>query len=392
MQELSMLAQACNAIPPVFLRANTLARPRQARGRADGAEGRNALMATLRRDYNLASRASSLSPWGVELVGGRPPTGLRLAAWEQGMFEVQDVGSQVVAMATNASRGDLVVDFCAGNGGKTLAMAAMVGREGLVVAHDVEVLRLKQLCGSLARARVHPDSVQVGAGGLACRHSCVCRSAVSCAQTLLLVCSCLCCSAVCSLCSGCWFAGAGVCRMQVMFSGKEVWLDKAAGSRVRDPQVEEWRRGWSFVVDECQGARGADVVLVDAPCSSLGVLRRHPSLRWQLDEKQVESFPQVQLDILLQASDFVREGGTLVYATCSLDAAENTGVAQAFEASKPQFSPLPFPADFPGLCEWPRGSGDGCSVRGRRWLVPHVHGSDGFFIARWCRGEWAPTN
>ena len=182
-----MLARACNAIPPVFLRANTLARPRQARGRADGAEGRNALMATLRRDYNLASRASSLSPWGVELVGGRPPTGLRLAAWEQGMFEVQDVGSQVVAMATNASRGDLVVDFCAGNGGKTLAMAAMVGREGLVVAHDVEVLRLKQLCGSLARARVHPDSVQVGAVGLACKRSCLCRSAALWAHTLLLV-------------------------------------------------------------------------------------------------------------------------------------------------------------------------------------------------------------
>ena len=172
-------------------------------------------------------------------------------------------------------------------------------------------------------------------------------------------------------------------------------------------------------------------MLVDAPCSSLGVLRRHPSLRWDLSPDHVERFPALQLAILHNASLLVRPGGRLVYATCSLDISENTAVALEFERLHSEFERWDFEESFPGVRDWPgaaearvTGAADGsemlphrtpdCASRrdhtwgdrwqeGRdnvvagdegwgvggqtntRWLLPHLHGTDGFYIARWRR-------
>ena len=100
------------------------------------------------------------------------------------------------------------------------------------------------------------------------------------------------------------------------------------------------------------------MVLVDAPCSGLGALRRNPDARWRLDAQEVASFPPRQLQILQRYSLLVKPGGRLVYATCSINRAENQDVVAAFLTTHPQFEPLL-----------------------ERQLLPHRDGTDGFYIA-----------
>ncbi|CAJ1363687.1 unnamed protein product [Effrenium voratum] len=155
----------------------------------------------------------------------------QLPGYKEGLFEVQDEGSQLVALAR---AGERVVDYCAGRGGKTWVLAQLVAPDGLVRAWDVEDFLRQQLVGA--------------------------RQSRAQAQGLV---------------------------------------------EVLHAKPQEL----------------ADVVLVDAPCSSSGVLRRHPSQRWALDGSI--DLPELQLEILSEASRLVHKGGRLVYATCSLLGEEN---------------------------------------------------------------------
>jgi 16S rRNA (cytosine967-C5)-methyltransferase len=133
-------------------------------------------------------------------------------------------------------------------------------------------------------------------------------------------------------------------------------------------------------VPEASDARVADlqsqaeVVLVDAPCSGLGALRRNPDARWRLDEAEVATFPPRQLQILERYSRLVKPGGRLVYATCSINRAENQDVRAAFLAAHGrEFAPvaaLPPELDLPG---------------DEVQLLPHRHGTDGFYLAAFRR-------
>jgi len=236
------------------------------------------------------------SPWGVWLPDGRPPGGgvWQLPGFSDGLFEVQDEGSQLIVLSTEARPGEIVLDYCAGRGGKTWALASMIAPNGKVRAWDIDAELRRQLAGSrLGRA---------GASGL---------------------------------------------------------VDVAT---VR-PGAE-------------QPVATVDVVLVDAPCSSCGALRRHPSQRWALNEADVVQLTRIQLQVLQEAADLVRPGGRLVYATCSLLHAENAGVADAFQAVALEFEPWPF-LDRPG-----RGG-----PSHHRTLMPHIEGTDGFFMSRWKRRD-----
>jgi 16S rRNA (cytosine967-C5)-methyltransferase len=121
-----------------------------------------------------------------------------------------------------------------------------------------------------------------------------------------------------------------------------------------------------------------DRVFIDVPCTGLGTLRRNPDIKWRRHPKDPYRLARVQAELLSHAAGFVKTGGALVYATCTLLREENERVAERFSAAHPHFVLQP-PAGFlPGTC----GSmADGHYFKS--W--PHRHGIDGFFAARWQR-------
>jgi len=117
-----------------------------------------------------------------------------------------------------------------------------------------------------------------------------------------------------------------------------------------------------------------DRVLVDAPCSGLGTLRRNPDLKWRQSARSVAEMQPKQAAILRAASTLVKTGGRLVYATCSLLAEENEAIVEAFLAEHPGFAPV-------SCSDVLRQQGITVEVGERMRLWPHIHGTDGFFGA-----------
>ena len=136
--------------------------------------------------------------------------------------------------------------------------------------------------------------------------------------------------------------------------------------------------GISILETEARDARNprksllgkADRVLCDAPCSGLGVIGKKPDIKYK-DLDAMARLPQVQYDVLVGAAAYVRPGGTLVYSTCTLNPAENTGVTDRFLGEHPEFTPCPF--SFQG------------KAQSALTLLPHIHGTDGFYICRMQR-------
>ena len=163
-------------------------------------------------------------------------------AFDSGWFEVQDASSQLVAEALDVKPGQRVVDCCAGAGGKTLHLAALMENKGQLIAMDIYANKLKELQRRAKRA---------GAFNIEPRH--------------------------------------------------------ISSTKVIKKLHEK-----------------ADRVLIDAPCSGLGVLRRNPDAKWKLQESFLEKITQTQRDILQDYSKMVKDGGKMVYATCSILPQENS--------------------------------------------------------------------
>jgi len=207
-----------------------------------------------------------------------------LPAFKRGAMEAQDEGSQL--LADLATPGSLVIDYCAGAGGKTLAIAARMANRGRIIACDVDAAKLEEL---RRRAR---------------------RAQVSNARALLI----------------------GSAELDA-FRGK------------------------------------ADVVFVDAPCSGIGALRRNPEARWRLAESDIATFAARQREIMEAAITFAAPDARIVYATCSLLAAENEEVARSL-AGVAQVDLADVLGD-----QRARALGrDGAFT-----VAPHSHGTDGFY-------------
>ena len=233
----------------------------------------------------------------------------RLRAFSTGWVEVQDEASQIAAALADARPGMTVVDYCAGGGGKTLALGAAM-RAGddaapgtRLVASDVNPRRLEAMAPRLQRADVTAEVRRLGPAG----------------------------------------------------------------------------EGMGDLADR------ADLVFVDAPCSGSGTWRRHPEGTWRLTAETVARLALQQRAILDRAAALTAPGGRLVYATCSVLAAENEEVASAFELVHPRFRPLPVAAaadDARELTEAGRRRLGELAEGGHMLqLTPHRAGTDGFFLA-----------
>lgn len=273
------LAAALNHPAPLDLRVNSL--------KASRAE-----VLALLAEAGIEAQPTPFSPLGVRVTG--KPALNRLPAFEQGHFEVQDEGSQLLCYLVAPKRGEMVVDFCAGAGGKTLALGAQMRSSGRLYAFDVADRRLAKLKPRLAKSglsNVHPVRID---------------------------------------------------------SEHDAKIKRLAGK--------------------------IDRVLIDAPCSGLGTLRRNPDLKWRQTPESVAELAVKQASILASAARLVKPGGRLVYATCSLLAAENEAVVEAFMAAHPEFKLVPA---HKALAEQQidLNTGDYLS------LWPHQHMTDGFFAA-----------
>lgn len=126
-----------------------------------------------------------------------------------------------------------------------------------------------------------------------------------------------------------------------------------------------------------------DRVLVDVPCSGLGVIRRRADLRWQKKEEEIKRLPELQLAILLKAAEHVRPGGDLVYSTCTLEPEENYEVVKAFRQLRPEFTSVDLIEELPFFIE---GDKDSKQLHKGVWqILPHIHHMDGFFLAKFRR-------
>lgn len=277
-EEVIKLADGLNKPAPLDLRVNTVKTTRDAVLAQFASEG-------------VAATAGPLSPTAIRLRG--KPALAKHPLFLSGAFEVQDEGSQLLGYLLDPKRGEMVVDFCAGAGGKTLLLGALMKNTGRLYAYDVSDKRLARLKPRLARSglsNVHPARIE----------------------------------------------------------------------HERDTKIKRL-------------SGKVDRVLVDAPCSGLGTLRRNPDLKWRQNETSVAELTVKQAAILDSAAKMVRPGGRVVYATCSLLAAENDAIIEAFLATHPDFTLTPASAVL---------AKQGIEMTGDMLrLLPHQHNTDGFFAA-----------
>ena len=282
------LAAALNKTAPLDCRVNTFK------------SNREEILAALNTEEATHAEACPWAPHGVRFIG--KPALQHSDFFRTGQLEAQDEGSQLLCELVAPKRGEMVVDFCAGAGGKTLALGAMMRSTGRLYAFDVSEKRLSKLKPRLARSglsNVHP-----------------------------------------------------------------VRIDNENDTKVK------------------RLAGKIDRVLIDAPCSGLGTLRRNPDLKWRQTPNDVQELSVKQLSILNSAARLLKKGGRLVYATCSLLADENQNVIAAFLEKNPKFAlvsaskileerKLPVPNRIPSRSE------DDPYFE----LFPHLHNTDGFFAA-----------
>jgi 16S rRNA (cytosine967-C5)-methyltransferase len=273
------LGQALQEPAPLDLRVNTQ--------RSD----RETVLRGL-RESGIAATPTPYSPIGVRVAGR--PTLNRHPLFLEGAVEVQDEGSQLIGYLLAPRRHDLVVDFCAGAGGKSLMLGAMMSSQGRVYAFDVSPGRLSRLKPRLKRS------------GLSNLHP------------------------------------------HLLRNEHDTKVKRLAGK--------------------------IDRVLVDAPCSGLGTLRRNPDLKWRQSPASVAEMRARQAAILRAAASLVKPGGRLVYATCSLLREENEDITAVFEQEHPEFAPI-------SCAEALYAYGIAANVGNSLRLWPHVHGTDGFFGA-----------
>ena len=314
---------------PIDLRVNTAKSPVEA----------------VAAELTAAGLSPEPTPWsarGLRLSSEPPPNVQALEAFKAGRIEIQDEGSQIVTWLAGSGLGftpeSIVVDYCAGGGGKTLALAV----QGLADADPSTVAAPKPAGWS-----------PTGEDEAAAR-----RAAPLAAGMRLIACD----------------------VVQKRLDNIRPRLQRAGVAA--DLRLIGQNGGG---VEEFNGR--ADLVFVDAPCSGSGTWRRRPEDAWRLKPDEVERLHGLQLRILAQAAQLVKPGGRLAYVTCSMLSRENEATADAFEAAHADFQPLPVAGrlDAPTLTPAARERLAAAAAGHRLRLSPASTHTDGFFIALYER-------
>jgi 16S rRNA (cytosine967-C5)-methyltransferase len=277
--EILTLARGMQHPAPLDLRVNTFLATRDEVLQALPQEGIEAI-------------PTQFSPLGLR-VNGKPALN-RGKLFLDGKIEVQDESSQLLGFLVAPKRGEMIVDFCAGAGGKTLLLGAFMQSQGRIYAFDVSEKRLNNLKPRLKRS------------------------------------------------------GLSNLQPQLINNENDIKIKRLQGK--------------------------IDRVLVDAPCSGLGTLRRNPDLKWRQTPEAIGELTAKQGAILAAAAKLLKPGGRLVYATCSILPEENEQIVAAFLAAHPGFKLLDCAALL-AQQHIPLDTGE--YLR----LYPHVHATDGFFAA-----------
>ncbi|EGO63251.1 16S rRNA (cytosine(967)-C(5))-methyltransferase RsmB [Acetonema longum] len=271
------LCASNNLTPPLSLRTNTLK------------ISRDDLLDRLTAEQATAT-PSDWTPEG--LVCTEHPALASMPSLQEGLFQVQDESSMLVAHVLGPQPGEFIIDACGAPGGKSTHIAALMNNSGKVLATDLYEHKLALIRENAKRLGIH------------------------CLETRQM----------------------DAVKLNSLYKNQ------------------------------------ADRVLVDAPCSGLGVLRRKPDSRWRKNEKLLRALPDLQSAILHSSADCVKPGGILVYSTCTIEPEENQDVVNGFLASRRDFvlehagrlMPVPRPEQPEKMMQ----------------LFPHIDGVDGFFIAR----------
>ena len=264
------LCRANNSRPPLTLRTNTLRCTREE------------LMALLRKG-GFDPRPGKMSPEAVNL-GIEQFSIADLPGYTEGLFQVQDESSQLASHLLAPRPGDKVLDLCAGLGGKTTHLAALMANQGTIVATDTNKRRL---------ALLEENCSRLGAANVV----------------------------------------------------------------IKDPK-EALQEG------------PFDKVLVDAPCTGLGVIRRHPDIKWNRSPESIFRMPEIQKPLLVQAAKSVSQQGQIVYSVCSMEPEEGQNVIQNFLSDFAAWSIVPAGRILPRI-------DTGLFLE----LLPKEEGPDGFFAA-----------
>lgn len=196
--------------------------------------------------------------------------------YKNGLFEFQDLGSQAIGQFCNVKAGQTVVDLCAGAGGKTLQLSALMNNTGKIYATDKLHLRLENLDKRVQQA-------------------------------------------------GC-----------------------------RNIKVINY--------DEVKTLKDVDVLLIDAPCSGLGTIKRHPDTKWKLKNEDIERYIEIQSSLLQEYKNIIHTSGKIIYATCSILPSEGEDQIKNFLQKNPEFI-----------------------LKNELRIHPHFHGCDGFYMAEISR-------
>jgi 16S rRNA (cytosine967-C5)-methyltransferase len=256
--------RALNQRPSMVLRANSLLiSPKE-------------LQTKLEQEDKITE--TSLITWSPDAVELKFPRNVfRTESFHKGLFEVQDAASQMVSEYLNVAPGMRVIDACAGAGGKTLHLAALMKNKGRIIAMDTKENKLAELKKRSSRAEVK------------------------------------------------------IIETRTIDSSKVI-------KRLKD---------------------SADRLLLDVPCSGLGVLRRNPDSKWKLTPEEIGRVIKIQRDILSGFCDMVKVGGKMVYATCSILPSEGEDQVKWFLEQV----------------------GDRWEFVGEKRYLPEVHHADGFYMA-----------